>query len=307
MTIKPKLLRYGDVIGIIAPASPVSEEKIEEAMDILRSLGYRVKLGKSARKEYGYLAGNDQERAGDFEQMFLDSEVKAIFCLRGGYGSSRLLDKIDYEKIRCHPKIFVGYSDITALHTAIHQFTGLITFHGPMAAELADRSNEQSLLTLQAMCSGDRQTCCYQGNERFSQIVPGTADGALTGGNLSLLCHMLGTPFEIDTRDKILFIEEVDEEVYRIDRMLTQLRLAGKLDQAKGIILTDFRLPNPGTDKPVISLREMIHDLLAPLKIPCFYGLSAGHCRPNFTLPIGARARMDASQGMLRIEESVVT
>lgn len=306
MIIKPKSLNYGDMIGIIAPASPVNEEKIERAMDILCSLGYRVKLGKSTRKEYGYLAGIDQERAGDLEQMFLDPEVKAIFCLRGGYGSSRLLDKIDYGKIRRHPKIFVGYSDITALHIAIHQFAGLISFHGPMAAELPDRNEVKSWHNLQAVCSGAGQPC-YQGNKRFISIVPGKAEGVLTGGNLSLLCSTLGTPFEIDTRERILFIEEVDEEVYKIDRMLTQLRLAGKLDQAKGIILTDFRLPNSRTNKPVIPLQEMVHDLLAPLEIPCFYGLSVGHCRPNFTLPIGVRVGMDANQGVLRILESVVS
>lgn len=305
MTIKPKSLNYGDMIGIIAPASPVNEEKIEKAIDILCSLGYQVKLGRSTKKEYGYLAGHDQERAKDLEQMFLDPEVKAIFCLRGGYGSTRLLDKIDYGKIRCHPKIFVGYSDITSLHIAIHQFAGLVTFHGPMAAELADRNEDESWHTLQAMCSGDRRPS-YQGNKRFTPIFPGTAKGVLTGGNLSLLSSTLGTPFEIETRDRILFIEEVDEKVYEIDRMLTHLRLAGKLDQVKGIILTDFRLPDSRTNKPELSLQEVIHDLLAPLKIPSFYGLNAGHCRPNFTLPIGARVGMDASQGVLHIEESVV-
>lgn len=304
--IKPKSLNHGDMVGMIAPASPVSEEKIEKAMEFLCSLGYRVKLGKSARKEYGYLAGNDQERVEDLEQMFLDPEVKVIFCLRGGYGSTRLLDRIDYEMIHGHPKIFVGYSDITALHIAIHQFAGLVTFHGPMAAELTDRNKDRSWPVLQAVCSGVDQPC-YRGNKRFVPIVPGTAEGVLTGGNLSLLCSTLGTPFEIDTRDRVLFIEEVDEEVYKIDRMLTQLRLAGKLDQAKGIILTDFRLPDTSKNKPVISLLEMIRNLLAPLKIPCFYGLSAGHCRPNFTLPIGARVRMDARRGLLHVLETVVS
>ncbi|MBA4603620.1 S66 peptidase family protein [Thermoactinomyces mirandus] len=306
MVIKPKSLYHGDVIGIISPASPVSEEKIDKAIEILCSQGYRVKLGKSAQREYGYLAGGDQERAADLEHMFLASEVKAIFCLRGGYGSLRLLDKIDYEKIRQYPKIFVGYSDITALHIAIHQSTGLVTFHGPMAAELADRGDDESWHTLQAICSGDRQPCCFQGNESFYTIVPGSAEGELTGGNLSLICSTLGTPFEIDTKDKILFIEEVNEEVYQIDRMLTQLRLAGKLNEAKGIILTDFHL-SPRTNKPSLPLKEVIHDLLSPLKIPCFYGLSAGHCLPNITLPIGASVEMDASQGVLHIEESVVS
>ena len=307
MVVKPEALRPGDTIGLIAPAGPVPAKELQECIERLNGLGYPVKTGMYAHREFGYLAGEDPFRSRDLEDMFLDSEVKAIFCLRGGYGSLRIIDQIDYEVIRCHPKIFVGYSDITALHIAIRQITGLVTFHGPMGFELSGkRYDHQSWSTLFSVISG-RETPCYVPNENFISIVPGDAEGELTGGNLSLLCSAMGTPFEVDTRDKILLLEDVNEEVYAIDCMLNQLRLAGKFDGVRGFILSDFRLTKTRIDKPSIPFREMIEQFFSPLGIPCFYGLSAGHCQPNFTLPIGGRVSMDSERGLVRwMETSVI-
>lgn len=306
MAIKPEALRPGVMIGLVAPAGPVRDEELEESIERLYCLGYSVRLGRSVNKEYGYLAGEDSCRKEDLEEMFLDREVKAIFCLRGGYGSLRIINQIDYDVIRRHPKIFVGYSDITALHIAIRQITGLVTFHGPMASELSGRRyDHESWSTLFSVISG-QETPSYVRNENFFSIVPGYAEGELIGGNLSLLCSTLRTPFEVNTKDKILLIEEVDEKVYVIDRMLTQLRLAGKFDGVRGVILTDFRLLKTRSDKPSIPFREMIEQFFSPLGIPCFYGLSAGHCRPNFTLPIGVRVSMDSGRGLVQLMENPV-
>jgi muramoyltetrapeptide carboxypeptidase len=304
--IKPEALRPGDTIGLIAPAGPVREKELEDCIRMLSGFGYPVKIGRSAGKAYGYLAGKDSYRKDDLEAMFLDPEVKAVFCLRGGYGSLRIIDRIDYEVIRRHPKIFVGYSDITALHIAIRQICGLVTYHGPMGAELSgERYDEESWNVLFSVLAG-RDVESYAPNEHFFSIVPGVAEGELTGGNLSLLRSAVGTPYEVETRDKILLLEDVNEEVYAIDCMLNQLRLAGKFEHVRGVILSDFRLAEPDRNKPSIPFREMIETFFTPLGIPCFYGLSAGHCRPNFTLPIGGKVRMDSTRGRVQIIEPPV-
>ena len=242
--MRARKLQRGDTIGIVAPASPAPWEDTEKALIQLTQRGYQIKLGSSVRQSRGYLAGSDEVRARDINQMFADSEVKAIFCLRGGYGSQRILDKIDYDMIRRNPKIFMGYSDITALHIAIFQKCRLITFHGPMPA--TDMTEDLPIFTeswLYKAIAEDQPMGVLFNPKGYALhgLIEGRAKGRLVGGNLSLIAASMGTPYEINTKDKILFLEDVGEEPYRIDRMLNQLRLGGKLRDAAAIILCDFR------------------------------------------------------------------
>lgn len=307
--IKPNALKEGGTVGIVAPASPVPEERVRKSLKFFQRFGYKVKLGKTVEACHGYLAGPDDWRARDINEMFADPEVEAIICLRGGYGTPRILDLIDYEMIKRNPKIFVGYSDITALHQAIHRVTGLITFHGPMIAELAELPHPLTWPTLWRHLTNPFPIGRYCEPPGMSQccIREGMAEGRLTGGNLSLLTATLGSKYELQTEGRILFIEDIGEEPYSIDRMLTQLKMAGKLQVAKGIVFTDFREPEKKENKPGFTLEQVLDDVIGPLGVPAFYGLKAGHCQPNLTLPIGVQARMNAKEGWLEFLESGVT
>ncbi|HAK73597.1 MAG TPA: LD-carboxypeptidase, partial [Sporomusaceae bacterium] len=240
-SLKPKKISPGDTIGVIAPASPGDMQSAQAGISWLEAQGFHVRTGATLDQTWGYLAGSDDLRAADINAMFADSTVNGIICLRGGYGTMRLLDLVDYALIRDHPKVFVGYSDITALHLSIGQRTGLVTFHGPMVA--SDMGRDIPLYTqdyfFKAFTAASPIGAII--NPPLTPppifIAPGTAHGILTGGNLSLIAATLGTPYEINTRGKILCLEEVGEAPYRLDRMLTQLLLAGKLQQSAGIVV----------------------------------------------------------------------
>ena len=243
--LKGKKLKFGDTIGFIAPSGAVrTEGAIERAVQETERMGFRVKLGESAGQKYGYLSGTDEVRARDINAMFADDEVDAIICLRGGYGAMRILDQLDYDLIRRHPKIFVGFSDITALHIALLEECGLVTFHGPMAAAnwsskpLDDFSRES--LYRSVMHANPAGELANPPEYPKQTINPGVAEGQLVGGNLMLISSSLGTPWEINTKDRIVFIEEVGERTYCVDRMLTQLRLSGKFDDCAGVVFGDF-------------------------------------------------------------------
>jgi muramoyltetrapeptide carboxypeptidase len=256
------------------------------------------------------------ERLEDLHAMFRDPEVKAVFALRGGYGSPQLLDRIDYDLIRRHPKIFLGFSDITALHLAIHKRAGLVTFHGPnVASGFSAYTQQHFLRALFETAPLGRLTNPPETNElrpahALRAIRPGTATGQLTGGNLSLIVATMGTPYEIETRGKIFFIEDVGEEAYRVDRMLTQLRLAGKFDQAAGVIFGECAGCGPGDYKPSTAipytLGEVLDNILGGLKIPVLSGLTIGHTTDQLTLPLGLMATLDATKGTLEIKEAGV-
>lgn len=305
--MKPSPLRPGGRIGIIAPAGSISPKKILNALSNFTNNRYEWVCGQSVFYQHGYLAGEDQMRLADLMEMFVRPDIDAIFCMRGGYGSMRLLDRIDYETIRQHPKPFVGYSDITALLIALYQQCGLHTFHGPMVFEWANKEPEEDWKLLFEMLSGDLPYPCYQANDSFLCITPGQASGRLVGGNLTLLTSTLGTPYEVETKDCLLFLEEVNEPLYTIDRMLTQLRLSGKLEICRGILFASCRHCDPDNPKRTLFLEEIFTEILSPLQIPCFYGLSVGHVKPNFPLPIGYRATMDASRGILQIDEPITS
>lgn len=304
--MKPLQLQKGDRIGIVAPASPCPMKKWKKAVSFLTLLGYEVELGESVYHRVGYLSGSDELRAKDLNQMFADPTIKAIFCLRGGYGVTRILPFLDYEQIQKQPKILIGYSDITALHLAIHQTVGLTTFHGPILAEFGERIHFLTGWYLFSLCSETKPLGRYPIPSDSYTLTEGEATGELIGGNLSLLTASLGTSYELETSGKILFIEEVGEQPYRIDRMLTQLLQAGKLQSARGIILASFTNCDASNPSQSLMLKEVFADRIGSLGIPAYYGLYAGHCSPNLTLPIGGKAKMNASERWLELIEGNV-
>lgn len=305
--IKARKLKFGDTIGIIAPASPTTEERVKKAHDKLIELGFKVKMGKSPYERYGYLSGTDTIRANDINEMFKDKEVDGIICIRGGYGTPRILDLLDYDAIRDNPKVFVGYSDITALHIAFTQISNLVTYHGPMVASdmIGDFSefSKDNLFKAIMNKAPIGKISNPQGEEIFT-INGGVAEGTIIGGNLSLIVDTIGTPYEIDVKGKILFIEEVGEEPYNIDRMLNQLRLSGKLHEANGIILGDFNNCVSEKHDENLTLEQVIEDQIKPIGKPTIYNLQAGHCDPMVTLPFGVAARLDADKKELIILEN---
>jgi len=306
-----KRLKLGDTIGLIGPSGTVREAgAVDQAIAYMKELGFHVKVGESAHAKYGYLSGTDEMRARDINAMFADKEVDAIVCTRGGYGTMRMLDLLDYDVIRANPKVFVGFSDITALHIAFFEKCGLVTFHGPMATrwkpEFADGFTQPAFMNavMKAQPLGVLQN--HPDYHARRTVNPGCAEGLLVGGNLSLIAGTIGTPYEIDTKDRILFIEEIGERTYCVDRMLTQLRLAGKFEDCAGIVFGDFN------DCPVeypefgLTLEEVIRDVAAPCGKPIFTGLQAGHVSPKLTLPLGTRCRMDADSCTLEVLEAAV-
>ena len=304
----PRRLAKGDLLGIICPASPVADTaRIERGVRYLESLGYRVTVGANAAKSDGYLAGSDEERASDIHAMFSDARVKGIFCARGGYGTGRLLGLIDYRHIARHPKIFVGYSDVTALQLALWKKCALVTYHGPMSAvEMAgpiDPFTEESLWnTLTAAAPG--MTAARGSRSADRRRVR----GRLLGGNLSLIASVMGTPWEPDFRGTILFLEEIGEDPYRVDRMLVQLAHAGAARRAAATVMGEFTacvVRESGT--PTRPLEASFADFAAQARGPVAQGFPVGHEKRMATLPLGIRALLDAGEGSLTLEEAPVS
>lgn len=309
MPILPKRLHPGDTIGLVAPASaPADPKAVDLAVAALEKMGFKAKLARNARKRLGFLAGTDRERADDLMQMFADRTVKGIFCIRGGYGTSRLLPLLDYQLVRKNPKVFVGFSDITSLHCAFLKKSDLLTFHGPMAAShLAykkypkfSRESFLKILTEPAPFGG---ICRGYAGKTVSIVRRGRVSGRLLGGNLSLLCALMGTPWQPSFRGKILFLEDVDEKPYRLDRMLTHLLNAGILRQVAGIAVGVCHGCDDPDAKTAPEYRQTAEDVLkerlSTLKIPVVMGLPFGHVPHNATLPVGGPATLDAEKGDL--------
>lgn len=315
--IRPKVLKKGDTVGFVTPSTYVcSPDEIATALRTAEYFGLRVKMGPNVRKRAGYLGGSIAERANDVNAMFADREVKAIFAIRGGYGSAQILPALDYGLIARNPKIFQGYSDITAMHLAIHRKTGLVTFHGPvMLSGFTPYTIEHFRRALFetkpiGVVTNPPEANALRPNHTLRTVRGGRARGPLIAGNLTLISTTMGTPYEIETRGKILCIEDVGEEPYSLDRMLTQLRLSGKLDAAAGIAFGECarcapREFRPGFDSN-FSLGEIVDDILGALKIPVLAGLTFGHTADQLTLPLGCMAELDADRGTLTIEESGV-
>lgn len=311
--IKPRKLVRGDTIGIIAPGSAVnSPDDYLRVEEVANHYDLKILYAKNVKSGSGYKSRTIRERVDDIHEMFVNKDVAGVFCIRGGYGSSQLLDSISFDLIKRNPKIFIGYSDITAIHLAIQKRTGLVTFHGPVMlsnfSELTEKSFRQNLFTdspAGVLANPDVKTPVRMLHP-VRTITPGQVRGSLTGGNLSLISALMGTRYEIDTRGRIFFIEDVDEPPYKIDRYLTQLLTAGKLSQAAGIVFGMCVNCNTGLtattwDK---SLGEVLDEIIKPLNIPAFYGLAFGHHSDQFTIPYGINAELNANDCSLNITEA---
>lgn len=311
--IKPKPLKEGDLVGVVAPGTAVpNPDELRKATEILDLLGLRYVFSQSIAQGLNYKSRSIDERVEDLMQMFTNPEVQAIFCIRGGYGSGQLLDQIDYSQVRKNPKIFIGYSDITALHIALNRFANLVTFHGPV---LLSPFTEYSFQNLKQILFGKTTIPVIQNPKNrtgireshpIRTIYNGQTEGVVVGGNLSIISSLLGTPFEFNFSNSILLLEDVGEEPYRIDRMLNQLRLAGKFEQVNGIIFGECNDCNPSYSQVWdLSLGEVLDFYFKPLNKPAFYGLTFGHTPNQATIPFGLKAMLDADSGTLRYLEPI--
>ncbi len=289
-----KLLKKGDTIGLISPASITKEEDVILAIENLKSLGFNVKVGKNVGKKYFSFAGTDEEKIEDLHSMFEDKEVDGIVSLRGGYGCIRLLDRINYEIIKNNPKPFVGFSDLTALHMAFYTKCELQTFHGPMAVsnfgklEVNKITLEDFFKNLTTNISGEAI-----GNSNIEFIAEGEVEGVLVGGNLSVLTSLIGSEFDLDYTDKILFLEDIAEPTYKIDKMLWQLKNMGVYKKIKGIILGDYN-DCEKADESYMSLDEVFDSHFKNAKFPVIKNFQSGHCEPMYTLPLGRKVKISS-------------
>jgi muramoyltetrapeptide carboxypeptidase len=316
--LKPPRLKGGDTVGLIAPAGYIGRQDLEDTKQVLAKLGLKVKLGAYVLNRYGYLAGSDANRAADVNAMFADASVQAILPMKGGWGCNRILPFLDYSLIRSHPKILIGLSDITSLLVGIYAKSGLVTFHGPtgqsswnpFTVDYVKRVLFQGdVFTLQNIKTSDSPT-----PYRVETITPGKARGTLVGGNLSVLSAMVGSPYLPAWKDAILFVEDIGEEVYRVDRMLTQLKLAGILEQIAGFVFGQCtncdRITRENSQKDgeaSLTLAQVLRDHIQPLRIPAWNGSMIGHIKNKFIIPIGTDVEIDASKGTIQLLESAVT
>lgn len=296
--IKPQGLRPGDIIAVAAPASPFDRKAFDRGVEVLESAGYWVKIPEGLFSRQGYLAGSDSERASQFTKLFEDESVRAVFCARGGFGSMKVLPLLDFEAIRASAKILVGFSDITALLAAIYARCGMVTFHGPLVTTLG--ADAEKTLTALIDAIGSTLPLEFVPHEPVV-LNPGRASGPVVGGNLTSICHLLGTPYEPRFKGHLLFLEDRGEVPYRIDRMLSQLRLAGHLERIAGLILGSFQDCGPLEDVYAIVKEAFSH-----IDVPILAGFDIGHGTDNLTLPIGPEAEMDTEAGSLRFQEPAI-
>jgi muramoyltetrapeptide carboxypeptidase len=312
-SLKPLSFNKGDTVGLISPSAATSERiQFDFAKESLEALGLQVKLGENLKNRRGHLAGTDQERAADLNGMFADPEVKAVICIRGGSGAARILDLIDYKLIKKNPKPILGYSDITALHCAIYSQTGLITFHGPNGTGSWNKFNVSQFEQM----FYDQLLPVYQNEQikgddlivkqnRIQTIKSGKAEGKIIGGNLTVLTALSGTPYYPDFKNAILFVEDIGEDPYKIDRMFSTLKLNGTLSQIKGFIFGQCTDCDPGGGYGSLTLDDIFDDYILPLGIPAYRGAMIGHVAKQFIVPIGAVVEMDADSGTFRLTESI--
>lgn len=305
---KPSPLKIGDRVALLAPSSPVSDEKRQQALESLQFLGLVPIEYPSCKMRNGYLSGTDLARAKDLNDAFLDSEINGIFCIRGGYGATRILPLLDYDEIAKHPKIFVGYSDITALHVVLNQQCHFQTVHGPMPSTGYHGMDYYSLERLAELLfhRAFYGILCNPDGEALKKISPGNASGPIVGGNLSVLVSTLGSPYEVDTREKILFLEDVEAEPYEIDRNLTALALAGKLRDCNGILIGTFTDCDASLEDPYSSLTidQVIEQVILPFEKPTIGNLRCGHSYPTMALPMGSLVSMQAERCIIEFHGS---
>lgn len=303
--IKGKSLAKGDVIGIVAPASCAKFEDVLNAKKTLESLGYKVVLGEGTKKKWYSFAGNDIERAQEINKFFSDKSIDAIMCMRGGYGCNRIVEYLDLELIKNNPKIFIGYSDITTLHLVLNDKVGLVTFHGPMfVSNFKENYNSETYENFIEVLSGKKDEIKNFSKE-LKVLVEGKATGELVGGNLATIIATLGTEYDLNYEGKILFIEEIGEEPYKVDRFLNLMKRHKVFEKVNGIILGDFKNCDSDSNDQ-IPLIEVLKGCFEKLKKPVIYNLESGHCEPMLTLPLGARVSLDTEKLEIKILDRVV-
>ncbi|HIP48335.1 MAG TPA: LD-carboxypeptidase [Lutibacter sp.] len=310
--IKPKRLKKGDTIGLITPGGQIVKRQLDETIAKLEKLGYKTYHTDKVLKQYGYFAGTDNERATDLMHHFTNKNVDVILAIRGGYGAIRILDLLDYKLIQQNPKALIGYSDITALLSAIYERTGVVTFHGPVGISSFNNFSIESLESV-LMCPKRRFKFPYQREKNTEDnreydlytINEGKAKGELIGGNLSVIDSMIGSKFELNFKDKIVYLEEISEKTYKVDKMLVHLLQATNIKEAAGIAFGIFAKCDRG-DEPRLSLKEAIVSLFQPLGIPISYGFPFGHIATKITLPTGVKAKLNASKNTLKLLEKAV-
>jgi muramoyltetrapeptide carboxypeptidase len=313
--VRPPRLSRGSRVALVAPAGPLLErDDLTRAQELCRALGYEPVLGTNAYSRHGYLAGTDDQRLSDLNGVLQDQRLDAIWCIRGGYGALRLLDRVDYEAMARWPKALVGFSDITALLNAITRITGVVTYHGPVARapmpQFSRRHFERVLVSGEVPGRLDLlpppADVLVPQEHRIVTLVGGTAEGPLAGGNLSLLHCLIGTPYFPDLSRAILFLEDVDEDLYKVDRMLAHLRLVGALEKLAGVAVGRFTELDRASRDGALGFDEVLATYLQPLGIPVAYGFPIGHIDSQWTLPLGIRARLNADAGELELLESAV-
>ena len=316
--LKPRRLSAGDTVTLVAPANATFEPAdLQIATETLEALGFKVKVGAHLLDRHGYLAGDDKARADDINAAFADPSVNAVIAIRGGWGSARVLPYLDFDAIRRHPKIITGFSDVTALLLSIHAKTGLVTFHGPLGLGQWDAYSldyyKRVLLNGEEVTYTNKKdlsprNALVQVDYRTLTITPGKARGPLLGGNLTVLTTILGSPYLPDWDGCIFFCEDVHEDFYRIDRMLTQLKLAGVLSKIKGFVFGGCSQCGPGDGNfGALTLEEIFEDHIKPLGVPAWKGAMIGHGQPQWTLPEGVQVEIDATAGTIQLLETPVT
>lgn len=302
LKLKPNRLKEGDTIGLVAPAGIIFDgEEFNRMRSVLEEMGFKVKFGEHVRKRHGYFSGEDTERAEDLNRMFADDDVNGIIAVRGGWGCARILPYLDFEMIRKNPKVYSGFSDNTTLHLAILAYSGLVTFHGPMGnsawSDLTRKYFREVLV--------EGNLPVMESKSEVKTIKDGLAQGSLIGGNLSILNTSLGTPYQPDLRGGILFLEDIGESSYKIDRMLTHLKQAGMMDELAGFVFGKCTNCGDGS-RPTFTMEEVLKQHIEPLGIPAFYGADISHEEDNFTLPMGLQAELNADAGTIKLLEEAV-
>ncbi len=312
--VKPKRLKEGDLVGFVNPAGAMfNPDGAEIAREAMAALGLRSVFGDHLFDRYGYLAGRDEDRAADINSLFANPEVSAVLALRGGWGCNRLLPLLDYDVIRKNPKILMGMSDITGLLVGVHAKTGLVNFYGPTGGsswnEFTTDNARRVLFDGEAITMRNKVGTAdrlVQVDNRVLTITGGTARGPLLGGNLTVLTAMMGSSYLPDFDGSILFVEDLNEEIYRVDRMLTQLGLAGVLGKVAGFVFGDCKNCDPGSGYGSLTLQEVLTDHIGPLGVPAWYGSMIGHIADKFTVPLGVEAEIDADAGTIKLLEPAV-
>lgn len=303
--VTPRKLKAGERVALIAPSGPVPEERLEEAVEAVKQMGLEPVLFESVRSKHGYLAGSDRLRADDLTRAFTDESIAGVICARGGYGAQKLHKLIDWNVVRQNPKVFLGYSDVTYLHIMMNQHCGFQTYHAPMpSTEWYKGMDEYTEKWLKlALFGGEWGELTNCDKETRFTITGGKGMGILAGGNLSLAASAVGTPYALKGEGSIIFLEDINEPPYSVDRMLTQMVAGGSFEGCKGIVLgyyTDCAARDPSRS---LTLMQIFEEILAPLGIPVLGGVTCGHDLPTLSLPLGAMAEVDADAKTLRIVE----